>query len=242
MIHEGGGGMTGDADGTVKVLVVDDHEVVRQGLRFMLSQEPGVEVVGEAADGAEALAEIRRLRPDVVLLDLVMPGLDGLGVLHALRNEEHQPAVVVLTSYSDEHKAIEAVRAGALSYMAKTTPADRVTEAVRAAATGGSVLAPSVAARLVQRWRDHERDGPLERLSARERDVLAELSRGRSNREIARSLSLGEQTVKSHVSSILTKLDLQDRTQAAIFGLQHGLVPLDEALRDSSPGAQRDTP
>lgn len=218
----------------VKVLIVDDHEVVRQGLRFMLAQEPGLEVVGEAADGTAALAEIRRTRPDVVLLDMVMPGLDGLGVLHALRGEEHRPGVIVLTSYSDEHKAIEAVRAGALSYLPKTTTADRVIEAVRAAATGGSVLTPNVAAALVRRWREQDRDGPLERLSARERDVLVELSRGRSNREIARSLSLGEQTVKSHVSSILMKLDLQDRTQAAIFGLQHGLVPLGDALRDPS--------
>jgi NarL family two-component system response regulator LiaR len=167
----------------------------------------------------------------VVLLDLVMPGVDGLGVLHALRGEADGPAVIVLTSYADEGKAIEAMRAGALSYLPKTTAADRLIEAVRAAADGGSVLAPAVAAALVTRWRAHERDGPLERLSARERDVLMELSRGRSNREIARSLSLGEQTVKSHVTSILTKLDLQDRTQAAIFGLQHGLVPLGEALQ-----------
>jgi NarL family two-component system response regulator LiaR len=214
----------------VKVLIVDDHEVVRQGLRFMLTQEPGFEVVGEAADGQDALEAIRRLTPDVVLLDLVMPGLDGLGVLNALNGEPRRPAVIVLTSYADEHKAMEAMRAGALSYLPKTTPGDRVTEAVRAAATGGSVLAPTVAAALVHRWREREREGPLERLSAREREVLVELSRGRSNREIARSLSLGEQTVKSRVSSILTKLDLQDRTQAAIFGLQHGLVPLGEAL------------
>ncbi|GAA3199813.1 response regulator [Dactylosporangium siamense] len=215
----------------VKVLIVDDHEVVRQGLRFMLTQEPGFQVVGEAADGQEALEAIRRLAPDVVLLDLVMPGLDGLGVLHALNGQPNRPAVIVLTSYADENKAIEAMRVGALSYLPKTTPGERVTEAVRAAATGGSVMTPTVAAALVHRWREREREGPLERLSARERDVLVELSRGRSNREIARSLSLGEQTVKSHVSSILTKLDLQDRTQAAIFGLQHGLVPLGEALQ-----------
>jgi NarL family two-component system response regulator LiaR len=215
----------------VKVLIVDDHEVVRQGLRFMLSREPDFEVVGEAADGRAALDEIRRCAPDVVLLDLVMPGLDGLGVLHALSGEARRPAVIVLTSYADENKAMQAMRAGALSYLPKTTLGDRVTEAVRAAATGGSVLAPVVAAALVNRWREHERNGPIERLTARERDVLVELSRGRSNREIARSLSLGEQTVKSHVSSILMKLELQDRTQAAIVGLQHGLVPLGEALR-----------
>ncbi|HTJ34659.1 MAG TPA: response regulator transcription factor [Dactylosporangium sp.] len=218
--------------GRVKVLIVDDHEVVRHGLRFMLAQEPDFEIVGEAGDGAAALAEIRRSKPDVVLLDLNMPILDGLGVLHAMQGDQpHRPAFIVLTSYSDENRAMEAMRAGALSYLAKSTAADRVTDAVRAAATGGSVLAPGVAAKLVQKWRENEREGPLERLSARERDVLAELSRGRSNREIARLLSLGEQTVKSHVSSILTKLDLQDRTQAAIFGLQHGLVPLGEALQ-----------
>ena len=213
----------------IKILIVDDHEVVRQGLRFVLSQELEYEVVGEAADGVAALVAIRRLRPDVVLLDMMLPMLDGLGVLHALRDDADRPAVIVLTSYPDDDRAMEAVRAGALSYLSKTAATDRVIEAVRAAATGGSVLDPGVAAVLVRRLRD--RDGPLEKLSAREREVLAALSRGRSNREIARALSLGEQTVKSHVSSILTKLDLQDRTQAAIFGLQHGLVPLGEALQ-----------
>jgi two-component system, NarL family, response regulator LiaR len=215
----------------IKVLIVDDHEVVRQGLRFALSQEPDLAVVGEAADGTAALGAIARLAPDVVLLDMVMPGLDGLGVLHALRAQERRPAVIVLTSFADDDRAMEAVRAGALSYLPKTTAVDRVTEAVRAAAQGGSILDPGVAAVLVRRLRETDRGGPLERLSAREREVLAELSRGRSNREIARLLSLGEQTVKSYVSSILTKLDLQDRTQAAIFGLQQGLVPLGDALQ-----------
>jgi two-component system, NarL family, response regulator LiaR len=215
----------------IKVLIVDDHEVVRQGLRFVLSQEPGFEVVGEAVDGVAALAAIPLLRPDVVLLDMVMPVLDGLGVLHALRSEDERPAVIVLTSFADEDRAVDAVRAGALSYLPKTAGTDRVTEAVRAAMTGGSVLDPGVTGVLVRRLRESDPGGPLQRLSARERDVLAELSRGRSNREIARSLSLGEQTVKSYVSSILTKLDLQDRTQAAIFGLQQGLVPLGEALQ-----------
>ncbi|MFG2045433.1 response regulator [Dactylosporangium sp. NPDC048998] len=217
-------------DGVIRVLIADDHEVVRQGLRFVLGQEPGVEVVGTAADGVAAVAETRRLAPDVVLLDMLMPGLDGLGVLLALSTMRRRPAVVVLTSYQDEGRALEAVRLGALSYLPKTASTDRVVEAVHAAAAGGSVLDPGVAAELVRRVRGAAGDGPLERLSAREREVLAELSRGRSNREIARTLSLGEQTVKSYVSSILTKLDLQDRTQAAIFGLQHGVVPLGDAL------------
>ncbi|MBF9132173.1 response regulator transcription factor [Plantactinospora sp. S1510] len=216
----------------IRILIVDDHEVVRQGLRFVLDQEPDFEVVGECADGNAALTRIGALRPDVVLLDMVMPGLDGMGVLHALRQREDPTVVIVLTSFPAEDRVMDAIRAGAASYLSKTATVDRVVEAVRAAASGGSVLDPDVAAMLVRSVRAHDGDGPLARLSARERDVLAALSRGRSNREIARALSLSEQTVKSYVSNILTKLGLQDRTQAAIFGLQQGLVPLGDALRD----------
>ncbi|MFJ8582288.1 response regulator [Micromonospora sp. NPDC093277] len=210
---------------------MDDHQVVREGLRFVLEQEPDIEVIGEAADGRAALQAIRDLTPDVILLDMMMPVLDGSGVLNMLRHAESSPAVVVLTSYPGEDAAIATVRAGALSYLPKSSAIDRVIGAVRAAAAGGSVLEPGVTAALVSQLRELEGAGPLGRLSARERDVLAELSRGRSNREIARALLLGEQTVKSYVSSILTKLDLKDRTQAAIFGLQQGVVPLGEALR-----------
>jgi NarL family two-component system response regulator LiaR len=216
----------------IRVLLVDDHDVVRQGLRFGLEQELDVEVIGEAGDGNVALALIAELSPDVVLLDLIMPGLDGLGVLYALRTLPSPPAVIVLTSFIDEDRVLDALRAGASSYLPKTMPVERVVEAVRSAAAGGSVLDPVVAARLVERMRREDGDGPLRVLSARERDVLAALSRGRSNREIARTLSLGEETVKSYVSNVLAKLGLQDRTQAAIFGLQQGLVPLGEALRE----------
>jgi NarL family two-component system response regulator LiaR len=219
----------------IRVLIVDDHEVVRQGLRFVLEQEPGVEVVGECGDGRSALVAIEELAPDVVLLDLVMPGLDGLGVLRALRDRPARPAVIVLTSFLAEDRTVDAVRAGALSYLPKTTAVDRVVEAVRAAAVGGSVLDPGVAAVLVQRVRDGADTGPLAALSRREREVLAALSQGRSNREIARRLSLSEETVKTYVSGILAKLGLQDRTQAAIFGLQQGVVPLDSALREQRP-------
>jgi NarL family two-component system response regulator LiaR len=215
----------------IRVMIVDDHEVVRQGLRFVLEQEDDFLVVGDCGDGESALAAIPVLTPDVVLLDLVMPGIGGMGVLHALRDVQDAPATIVLTSFSDEERAMEAVRAGASSYLPKTTAIDRVVEAVRAAAEGGSVLDPYVVALLVRRMRQSDDSGPLRLLSGRERDVLAALARGRSNREIARSLMLSEQTVKSHVSSILTKLGLQDRTQAAIFGLQQGIVPLGEALR-----------
>jgi NarL family two-component system response regulator LiaR len=219
----------------IRVLIVDDHEVVRQGLRFVLEQEPGIEVVGECGDGRSAVVAIGELAPDVVLLDLVMPGLDGLGVLRALQDRPARPAVIVLTSFLAEDRTVDAVRAGALSYLPKTTAVDRVVEAVRAAAEGGSVLDPGVAAVLVQRVRDGADSGPLAALSRREREVLAAMSQGRSNREIARRLTLSEETVKTHVSSILAKLGLQDRTQAAIFGLQQGVVPLDSALREEGP-------
>jgi len=216
----------------IRVLIVDDHDVVRQGLRFVLDQEEDIEVAGECADGARAIARLGSLRPDVMLLDMVMPGTGGLQVLKAIGDGSAgwSPAVIVLTSFQEDERVIEAVRAGALSYLPKTTAVDQVVAAVRAAARGGSVFDPGTAALLVRQVRDGGRAGPLDVLSPRERDVLAGLARGRSNRQIARALGVGEETVKSHVSSILAKLHLADRTQAAIFGLQQGLVPLDGAL------------
>jgi two-component system, NarL family, response regulator LiaR len=215
---------------TIRVLIVDDHEVVRQGLRFVLEQEDGIEVAGESGEGEGALRAVRGLRPDVMLLDLVMPGMDGLEVLAALREEAEGPAVIVLTSFQEEDRVVEAVRLGALSYLSKTSAVDRVVAAVRAAARGGSVLEPGIAALLVRQVRRGDRPRPLDTLTPRERDVLCALARGRSNAEIARDLRMGRETVKTHVSGILAKLGLADRTQAAIYALQHGLVPLDEAL------------
>jgi two-component system, NarL family, response regulator LiaR len=218
-------------EGTViRVLIAEDHRVVRQGLRFLLSQEDDIEVVGEAADGIEALDSLRRLRPDVMLLDLFMPGLDGLAVLKAMQEEGLQARVLVLTSSQNEDHLLAAIQAGALSFLPKTAGVDQVVESVRAASRGESVLEPSATARLLRELRGRAKPDPLDELSPRELDVLKSMSRGRSNREIAKELSVTEETVKSHVSSILAKLGLSDRTQAAIFGLQHHLVPLDEAL------------
>jgi two-component system, NarL family, response regulator LiaR len=214
----------------IRVLIADDHKIVRQGLRFLLSQESGIEVAGEAADGVAALEAVRALRPDVVLLDLFMPGLDGIAVLKALQADGLASGVLVLTSSQDDAHLVQAIRAGALSYLPKTADVDQVVASVRAAARGESVLQPAATARLLRELRRGSAPDPLGRLTPRERDVLTEVARGRSNREIARALSVSEETVKSHVSSILAKLGLADRTQAAIFGLQRQLVPLDEAL------------
>ncbi len=215
----------------IGVLIVDDHQVVRQGLRFLLEQEDGIEVVGECADGPSAIQAVRTLQPTVVLLDLFLPGQDGISVLAQIKQDRPATEVLMLTSSADDEHLLAAVRAGALAYLPKTAGVDQVVTSVRAAARGESVLEPRIAARLVREVRAATiRRRPLDQLSPRELEVLAALARGRSNRQIARTLAISEETVKAHVSSILAKLQLADRTQAAIFGLQQRLVPLEEAL------------
>jgi NarL family two-component system response regulator LiaR len=215
----------------IRVLIVDDHKVVRQGLRFLLEQEDGIEVVGECADGPGALQAVRTLEPTVVLLDLFLPGLNGISVLTQIKQDRPATEVLMLTSSTDDEHLLASIRAGALAFIPKTAGVDQVVGSVRAAARGESVLDPRIAARLVREVREIAvRSRPLDQLSPRELEVLAALARGRANREIARTLAISEETVKAHVSSILAKLHLADRTQAAIFGLQHRLVPLDQAL------------
>jgi NarL family two-component system response regulator LiaR len=215
----------------IKVLIVDDHQVVRQGLRYLLAQEDGIEVVAECADAETTLAAVRDLAPTVVLLDLFMPGTSGLDVLVQIKRDRPETEVLMLTSSTADEHLLAAIRAGALAYLPKTAGVDQVVASVRAAARGESLLDPRTAARLVREVRDAGvRRGPLHQLSPRETEVLGLLARGQSNREIARTLSITEETVKAHVSSILAKLHLADRTQAAIFGLQQRLVPLDDAL------------
>ena len=215
----------------IRVLIVDDHQVVRQGLRFLLDQEDDIEVVGECADGPSAIQAVRTLKPTVVLLDLFMPGPDGLSVLAQIKQDRPATEVLMLTSSSDDEHLLAAVRAGALAYLPKTAGVDQVVTSVRAAARGESVLEPRIAARLVREVRQATtRRRPLDHLSPREREVLAALARGHNNRQIAKALQISEETVKAHVSSILAKLHLADRTQAAILGLQQRLVPLDQAL------------
>lgn len=205
---------------TIRVVIADDHRVVRDGLRYLLSEEPDVEVVGEAEDGSQALRVAADTSPDVLLLDLYMPKLDGHDVLATLRDTAHPPAVVVLTSATDDEHLIRAVQAGATSYLLKTAAAEEVVAAVRGAATGGASLSPDVMTRLALALRRPAPPDPLAPLSPREREVLDLVAHGHSNRQIAAELIISEQTVKTHVSNILTKLDLQDRVQAAIFALR----------------------
>jgi NarL family two-component system response regulator LiaR len=206
---------------TIRVVIADDHRVVRDGLCYLLGQEPDVCVVGEAGDGRQAVDVVAATRPDVLLLDLYMPGLDGHAVLTALRDGAESPAVVVLTSATDDEHLVRAMRAGATSYLLKTAAAEEVIAAVRDAAAGTASLSPELLTRLTRALRRPAPPDPLRPLSPREREVLQLIARGRSNRQIARDLTIGEQTVKTHVRSILGKLGLQDRVQAAIFALRH---------------------
>jgi len=205
----------------IRVLVVDDHEVVRRGLRTFLEVQGDIEVVGEAADGDGCVARAEELRPDVILLDLRMPGSDGVSALRRLRERGNPARVLVVTSFTDLDAVVPAVREGAAGYVYKDVAPAALAAAIRSVHAGHVLLQPEVAARLMAA---PGADTPGERLTARERTVLAQIARGRSNREIARSLNLSEKTVKTHVSAILTKLGVQDRTQAALYAVGHGLA------------------
>ena len=210
---------------SIRVLVADDHEVVRQGLRTFLELDPELEVVGEAADGREAVRLAHRLRPDVVLMDLLMPELDGIAATQIIRRELPDTEVIALTSVLEDASVVGAVRAGAIGYLLKDTRAQELRQAIKSAAAGQVQLSPQAAARLMREVVAPERP---EALSERETDVLRLLARGLANKEIARELSIAEKTVKSHVSSILGKLGVQSRTQAALYAGRIGLVPLDQ--------------
>ncbi|MDQ2714998.1 MAG: response regulator transcription factor [Chloroflexota bacterium] len=211
----------------MRVLIVDDHTVVRQGLRFLLEQQPDITVVGESGDGEQAVALVSELLPDVVLLDLLMPRMDGVAAVREIKRITPITKIIILTSYYEDDQIFSVIKAGALSYLLKDTSSQDLVAAVRAAGRGESVLHPMVAARVL---REMQCQSPLDELTPRELDVLTLIARGRSNHEIALALSIGEQTVKTHVSNILSKLHLADRTQAAIYALQKRLVPLKDAL------------
>ncbi|HLA06259.1 MAG TPA: response regulator transcription factor [Anaerolineales bacterium] len=205
----------------IRILLVDDHSVVRQGLRMFLSLDPALEVVGEAGNGADGIEQVRRLKPDVVLMDLLMPVMDGVTAIQHLRKEFPDVEVIALTSVLEDDKVIGAVRAGAIGYLLKDTQADELCRAIKAAAAGQVQLAPQAAERLVREIKAPESP---EKLTERETDVLRLVALGRSNKEIAMELVIGEKTVKTHVSNILMKLGLSSRTQAALHAVRIGLV------------------
>ncbi len=211
----------------IRVMLVDDHAVVREGLRFLLEQQPDMEVVGEGKDGAQGVALVTSLLPDVVLLDLLMPRMDGITAVREMKRLTPSTQIIMLTSYYEDDQIFGAIKAGARSYLLKDASPEELIEAVRAAARGEGILHPQVAARVL---REMQQRSPLQELTARELEVLTLIARGRSNAEIAAGLVIGEGTVKTHVSNILTKLHLADRTQAAIYALQQHLVPLKDAL------------
>ena len=211
------------------VLIVDDHPVVRQGLRVLLEVHDGIDVAGEAADGPAALGLAAELTPDVILLDLKLPGLDGIGVLTELRARGIGARVLILTSGNDPAQVSRAVQAGASGFLYKDVDPDALIRAIRAVHDGNLLLAPDAAGSLVPGLATAGGWGPgggpgrggLAALTVREREVLEEIARGRSNREIARELRVSEKTVKTHVSSVLAKLGVQDRTQAALYAVRH---------------------
>jgi DNA-binding NarL/FixJ family response regulator len=213
--------------GPIRVLLVDDQSLFREGLRTLLSVQPGFEVVGEAADGEEALQLAAALKPDVVLMDVRMPVLDGVAATRRLHTSQPDCRVIVLTTFDDDEYVFEGLRAGAAGYLLKDAPSEKLFEAIRAAARGESFLQPSVAAKVVAEFTRlaPTRPQPLpEPLSERELEILRELARGASNREIAQKLVIAEGTVKNHVTSVLSKLGVSDRTQAALKAKDLGVV------------------
>ncbi len=214
--------MTDDA---IRVLIVDDHAVVREGLRRFLALQDGIEVAGEAADGDEAVAAAERLGPDVILMDLVMPRRDGVSAMRALRDRAPSARVIVLTSFLDDGRLMPALQAGAAGYLLKDVEPSELARAVRSAHAGEAMIDPTVAARLLHTLSDpHVRSAGGEQLTRREREVLALIVAGRSNKRIARELEIAEKTVKTHVGHVLAKLGVDDRTQAALLAVRSGLV------------------
>jgi DNA-binding NarL/FixJ family response regulator len=217
------------------VLIADDEDLVRSGLRLMLGTQPDLEVVGEVTDGKQAVAEVARLHPRVVLMDVRMPGMDGLeatALITAANDdlpEAQQTRVIILTTFEQDDYVFQSLRAGASGFLLKRTRPEHLVDAVRVVDRGDSLLSPSVTTRLISHFVDQPRSDAtqsveVERLTDRERSVLVEMARGLSNTEIADRLFVGEQTVKTHIKHIFTKLDLRDRAQAVVFAYEHGLV------------------
>ncbi|MWC31004.1 response regulator [Paenibacillus sp. MMS18-CY102] len=215
-----------DIGQSIKVLLVDDHEMVRIGLAAVLDTEDGIEVVGEASNGMDGIRLAQAYKPDVVLMDLVMEGMDGVETTRKVLELFPDCKVIVLTSYLDDSKLYPVIEAGAFSYLLKTSRANEIADAIRAAARGQSVLESQVAAKMMNRFRQPQQTAVKahEQLTEREMDVLKLVAQGKSNQEIADDLFIGIKTVKFHVTNIFSKLGVDDRTQAAIYAHKHGIA------------------
>lgn len=212
----------------ITVMLIDDHRVVRQGLSDFLELQEDIDIVGEASSGEEGVQLARELLPDVVLMDLVMPGIDGVETTRRLKAVSPSTRVIVLTSFADDDKVFPAIKAGAISYLLKDISPEELAHAIRAAQRNEAVLHPEVAAKLMQEFSaPRPNEAPVEQLTPREMDVLRLIAKGKSNKEIADTLIVSEKTIKTHVSNILSKLHLADRTQAAIYALRQRLVPME---------------
>jgi DNA-binding NarL/FixJ family response regulator len=213
---------------SVRVLLADDERLVRAGFRMILNAEPDIEIVGEAADGHEAVAAARRLRPDVVLMDIRMPGLNGIDATARLLEDQGAPRVVVVTTFDSDEYVFAALRAGASGFILKDAPEDQLIAAIHTVADGGALLAPSVTRRLLDHYARHSpttsANDVLAQLTARETEVFRLVARGHSNAEIAHELWMSEHTVKTHVAHLLAKLALRDRVQAVVLAYESGLV------------------
>ncbi len=216
--------------GPIRVIVVDDHNLVRKGIRALLAEEPDIEVVGEAADGAAAVTETIRLRPDVVVMDLVMPGMDGIEAIRRIHTGLPTARILVLTSFASDDKVFPAIRAGAVGYLLKDSePADLI-HAIRRVQQGEVSLHPDIARKVLQEVvHIEEPPSPAEALSEREVQVLQLVARGWSNQRIAGELHISEPTVRTHMSNILSKLHLASRTQAVLYALRTGLASLEDS-------------
>ena len=212
----------------IRVLIVDDHTLFRSGIKLLLQRQPGFEVVGEAGDGLEGVKRAKQLKPDIVLLDLHMPGVNGLEAISLLRDEVPQTEIIMLTVSEDAEDLLEALRAGARGYLLKNIETDFLVDSIRRAVNGESVMSSQMASKLADAMRAPQKraisDTSPEKLTPREREIIVMLAKGASNKEVARTLDLAESTVKIHVQGILRKLNLASRVQAAVYAVEHHLI------------------